>query len=126
MARIEGVPQDQTVPMLECSKKLTGGDPRARSGIEPMEIWAYQPEMMIGMGEFRPASCDEPRGEGCLEREGQARARLAATLSELAPSLRARTRLSHGRGAVRRASPEDKQQPKPRPIPLQSATLSVI
>jgi hypothetical protein len=40
MARIQGVPQDQAAPMLEGLKKLTGRDPQAGSGIEPMEIFA--------------------------------------------------------------------------------------
>jgi hypothetical protein len=33
-------------------KKLTGREPQTGSGIEPMEIWAYQPKMMFGMGKF--------------------------------------------------------------------------
>jgi AhpD family alkylhydroperoxidase len=36
-------------------KKLTGRDPRIGSGIEPIEIWAHQPKMMIGMGRFNQA-----------------------------------------------------------------------
>ena len=36
-------------------KKLTGRDPQIGSGIEPMEIWAHQPKMMIGMGKFNQA-----------------------------------------------------------------------
>jgi alkylhydroperoxidase family enzyme len=36
-------------------KKLTGRDPQRGSGIEPMEIWAYQPKMLIGMGRFNQA-----------------------------------------------------------------------
>jgi 4-carboxymuconolactone decarboxylase len=36
-------------------RKLTGRDPRTGSGIEPMEIWAHQPKMMIGMGRFNQA-----------------------------------------------------------------------
>lgn len=36
-------------------KKLTGRDPQRGSGIEPMEIWAYQPKMMLGMGRFNQA-----------------------------------------------------------------------
>jgi AhpD family alkylhydroperoxidase len=36
-------------------KKLTGRDPQAGNGIEPMEIWAHQPKMMMGMGRFNQA-----------------------------------------------------------------------
>ncbi|HEY5192547.1 MAG TPA: carboxymuconolactone decarboxylase family protein [Solirubrobacteraceae bacterium] len=36
-------------------KKLTGREPQIGSGLEPMEIWAYQPKMMFGMGKFNQA-----------------------------------------------------------------------
>src|SRR6202042_2865876 len=36
-------------------KKLTGRDPQTGNGIEPMEIWAHQPKMMMGMGRFNQA-----------------------------------------------------------------------
>ena len=36
-------------------KKLTGRVPQSGSGIEPMEIWAHQPKMMMGMGKFNQA-----------------------------------------------------------------------
>jgi len=36
-------------------KKLTGREPQNGSGIEPMEIWAYQPKMMMGMGKVNQA-----------------------------------------------------------------------
>jgi AhpD family alkylhydroperoxidase len=36
-------------------KKLTGRAPQTGSGMEPMEIWAYQPKMMLGMGKFNQA-----------------------------------------------------------------------
>ena len=36
-------------------KKLTGREPQTGSGMEPMEIWAYQPKMMMGMGKFNQA-----------------------------------------------------------------------
>ena len=36
-------------------KKLTGCEPQTGSGMEPMEIWAYQPKMMMGMGKFNQA-----------------------------------------------------------------------
>ncbi|MGP0050940.1 MAG: carboxymuconolactone decarboxylase family protein [Solirubrobacteraceae bacterium] len=33
-------------------KKLTGREPQIGSRLEPIEIWAYQPTMMFGMGKF--------------------------------------------------------------------------
>jgi nucleoside-diphosphate-sugar epimerase len=54
-------------------------------------------------GEAATAMMD--RGEGCLEREGEARARLAAALCELAAGLRAGARLSDDRTGVRPAAP---------------------
>jgi alkylhydroperoxidase family enzyme len=36
-------------------KKLTGRAPAHGSGIEPMEIWAHQPKMMMGVGKFNQA-----------------------------------------------------------------------
>jgi AhpD family alkylhydroperoxidase len=36
-------------------KKMTGREPQSGSGMEPMEIWAYQPKMMMGMGRFNQA-----------------------------------------------------------------------
>jgi alkylhydroperoxidase family enzyme len=63
MARIEGVPKSQARLMVKlvyrfgprAMRKLTGRDPQAGSGIEPMEIWAHQPKMMMGMGRFNQA-----------------------------------------------------------------------
>ena len=63
MARIEGVPKSQASLMVKlvyrfgprAMRKLTGRDPQAGSGIEPMEIWAHQPKMMMGMGRFNQA-----------------------------------------------------------------------
>jgi alkylhydroperoxidase family enzyme len=63
MARIEGVPKSQASLMVKlvytfgprAMRKLTGGDPQTGSGIEPMEIWAHQPKMMMGMGRFNQA-----------------------------------------------------------------------
>ena len=34
---------------------MTGREPAHGSGIEPVEIWAYQPKMMSGMGKFQGA-----------------------------------------------------------------------
>ena len=36
-------------------KKLTGREPQTGSGMEPMEIWAHQPKMMMAMGKFNQA-----------------------------------------------------------------------
>ena len=63
MARIKGVSKSQAGPVVKLvyrfgprmMKKLTGRDPQAGNGIEPMEIWAHQPKMMIGMGRFNQA-----------------------------------------------------------------------
>ena len=63
MARIQGVPQDQAGPIVRLvyrfmrrgMKKMTGRDAAHGSGIEPVEIWAYQPKMMSGMGKFQGA-----------------------------------------------------------------------
>lgn len=63
MARIQGVPQSRTGPVVRLvyrfgprmMKKLTGREPRLGSGIEPMEVWAHQPRMLIGMGRFNQA-----------------------------------------------------------------------
>jgi len=63
MARIKGVPAAQAGPVVKLAyrfgprmmKKLTGRDPQAGTGIEPIEIWARQPKMMMGMGRFNQA-----------------------------------------------------------------------
>jgi AhpD family alkylhydroperoxidase len=63
MARIEGVPAAKAGLIVrlvyrfgpKAMKKLTGRQPQAGSGIEPMEIWAHQPKMMMGMGRFNQA-----------------------------------------------------------------------
>jgi len=63
MARIQGVPQAQAGPIVKLvyrfmrrgMKKMTGREPAHGSGIEPVEIWAYQPKMMSGMGRFQGA-----------------------------------------------------------------------
>ncbi|HWM98400.1 MAG TPA: carboxymuconolactone decarboxylase family protein [Streptosporangiaceae bacterium] len=63
MARIEGVSKSQAGPIVKLvyrfgprmMKKMTGRDPQTGSGIEPMEVWAHQPKMMIGMGRFNQA-----------------------------------------------------------------------
>jgi AhpD family alkylhydroperoxidase len=63
MARINGVSKSKAGPMVRLvykfgprmMKKLTGREPQTGSGLEPMEIWAHQPKMMIGMGKFNQA-----------------------------------------------------------------------
>jgi AhpD family alkylhydroperoxidase len=63
MARIDGLSKRKAGPMVRLVyrlgprmlKKLTGRDPQTGSGIEPMEIWAYQPKMMTAMGKFNQA-----------------------------------------------------------------------
>jgi AhpD family alkylhydroperoxidase len=63
MARIQGVSKTKAGPMVRLvyrlgprmMKKLTGREPQTGSGLGPMEIWAYQPKMMFGMGKFNQA-----------------------------------------------------------------------
>jgi AhpD family alkylhydroperoxidase len=63
MARIQGVSKSKAGPMVRLvyrfgprmMKKLTGREAQTGSGLEPMEIWAYQPKMMMGMGRFNQA-----------------------------------------------------------------------
>jgi 4-carboxymuconolactone decarboxylase len=63
MARIQGVSKSEAGPMVRLvyrlgprmMKKLTGRAPQTGSGMEPMEIWAHQPKMMVGMGTFNQA-----------------------------------------------------------------------
>lgn len=63
MARIQGVSRQQAGPMVKLiyrfgprsMRKLTGRNPAHGSGLEPVEIWAHQPKMMIGMGRFNQA-----------------------------------------------------------------------
>ena len=63
MARIEGVSRSQAGLVVKlvytfgpkAMRKLTGRDPRTGSGLEPIEVWAHQPKMMVGMGRFNQA-----------------------------------------------------------------------
>ena len=63
MARIEGVPRSKAGLMVSlvyrfaprAMRKLTGRDPQTGTGLEPFEIWAHQPKMMMGMGRFNQA-----------------------------------------------------------------------
>src|SRR5215469_16469818 len=82
MARIEGVSKSQAGPVVRLvysfgprmMKKLTGRDPQTGSGIEPMEIWAHQPKMMMGMGRFnqavRKGNTVDPRVKYLVELKG--------------------------------------------------------
>ena len=63
MARIDGVPKSKAGPVVKIMyrfgprmmKKLTGRQPHTGSGMEPIEIWAHQPKLMMGMGKFNQA-----------------------------------------------------------------------
>ena len=63
MARMQGVSKADAGPIVRLiyrfgprmMKKLTGRAPQTGSGLEPMEIWAHQPKMMIAMGKFNQA-----------------------------------------------------------------------
>ena len=63
MARIQGVPKSQAGPVVRLAyrfgprmmKKLTGREAQTGSGMEPIEVWAHQPKMMMGMGKFNQA-----------------------------------------------------------------------
>jgi AhpD family alkylhydroperoxidase len=63
MSRIQGVSKNEaglTVRLVyrlgpRMMKKLTGREPQTGSGMEPIEVWAHQPKMMIGMSKFNQA-----------------------------------------------------------------------
>jgi alkylhydroperoxidase family enzyme len=71
MARIQGVQKSQAGPIVKLiyrlgprmMKKLTGREASIGNGIEPMEIWAYKPKLMMAMGKFNGAI----RKRGALE-----------------------------------------------------------
>jgi alkylhydroperoxidase family enzyme len=71
MARIQGVQKSQAGPMVKLvyrlgprmMRKLTGREASIGSGLEPMEIWAHKPKLMIAMGKFNGAI----RKPGALE-----------------------------------------------------------
>ncbi len=71
MARIQGVQGSQAGPMVKLvyrlgprmMRKLAGREPSIGSGLEPMEIWAHKPKLMIAMGKFNGAI----RKPGALE-----------------------------------------------------------
>jgi AhpD family alkylhydroperoxidase len=82
MARMQGVPKSHAGPIVSLvyrfgprmMKKLAGRDPQIGSGMEPMEIWAYQPKMMMGMGRFnqavRKGKAVDERTKNLLELKG--------------------------------------------------------
>jgi alkylhydroperoxidase family enzyme len=63
MARIEGVQNNKaglTVKLFyrlgpRMMRKLAGGQPSAGNGLEPIEIWAHKPKLMMAMGKFNGA-----------------------------------------------------------------------
>jgi alkylhydroperoxidase family enzyme len=63
MARIQGVSRSHASPMTRLvyrlgprmMRKLTGREPQRGSGLEPLEVWAHQPKMMMAMGKFNQA-----------------------------------------------------------------------
>ena len=63
MARIKGVSKSQAGLVVKLvyrfgprmMTKMTGREPQAGSGMEPLEIWAHRPKMMVGMGRFNQA-----------------------------------------------------------------------
>jgi alkylhydroperoxidase family enzyme len=63
MARIQGVAKQQAGPMVRLvyrfgprmMKKMTGRAPQTGTGMEPVEIWAHQPKMMMGTFKFNQA-----------------------------------------------------------------------
>jgi len=73
MARIQGVSKRDAGPVVrlvyrfgpKMMTKLTGRAPQRGSGLEPMELWAHQPKMMMAMGKFNQAV---RKGKGVEER----------------------------------------------------------
>jgi alkylhydroperoxidase family enzyme len=63
MARIQGVSKRDAGPVVrlvyrlgpKMMTKLTGRAPQTGSGLEPMEIWAHRPKLMMAMGKFNQA-----------------------------------------------------------------------
>jgi alkylhydroperoxidase family enzyme len=71
MQRIKGVERSQAGPMVKLvyrlgprmMRRLTGREAAVGSGIEPMEVWAHKPKLMLAMGKFNGAV----RKPGALE-----------------------------------------------------------
>jgi AhpD family alkylhydroperoxidase len=63
MARMQGVSKSQAGLVVRlvyrfvprAMKKMTGRDPQTGGGFEPIQIWAHQPKMMMGLGLFNQA-----------------------------------------------------------------------
>jgi 4-carboxymuconolactone decarboxylase len=63
MARIQGVQKNEaglTVKLFyrmgpRMMRKLAGRQPSTGSGLEPMEVWAHKPKLMMAMGKFNGA-----------------------------------------------------------------------
>jgi alkylhydroperoxidase family enzyme len=84
MARIKGVQKNQAGPMVKLvyrlgprmMRKLTGREPSTGNGLEPMEIWAHKPKLMMAMGKFNTAvrkpGALEPRIRNLCELKGAA------------------------------------------------------
>ena len=71
MARIQGVQKSQAGPMVKLvyrfgprmMRKLAGREASIGSGLEPIEVWAHKPKLMMAMGKFNGAI----RKPGALE-----------------------------------------------------------
>ena len=71
MARIQGVQKNQAGLLVKLvyrfgprmMRKLTGREASIGNGLEPMEIWAHKPKLMMAMGKFNGAI----RKPGALE-----------------------------------------------------------
>lgn len=71
MARIQGVDKSQAGLMVKLvyrlgpwmTKRLTGRGPSVGNGLEPVEIWAHKPKLLMAMGKFNGAV----RKQGMLE-----------------------------------------------------------
>src|ERR1041385_4048338 len=84
MARIQGVQKSQAGPMVKLvyrlgprvMRKLTGREPSTGHGLEPREIWAHKPKLMMAMGKFngavRKPGALEPRIRNLCELKGSA------------------------------------------------------
>lgn len=63
MARIEALPRRKASLMVKLAYrfgpkmmlKMTGRQPQRGNGLEPFEIWAYQPKLFVAMGKFNGA-----------------------------------------------------------------------
>lgn len=63
MARIQGVTPDDAGPMMRFlfrfmrreMTKMTGREPARGDGLEPLQVWARQPKMLMAQGRFQNA-----------------------------------------------------------------------